>query len=167
MIKIMPVAVLLLMSTSAHAVTICQSGRTEGGTGHWYWREIDNRKCWYQGTRVLPKTELIWSKAEPVRTRVAMPEVPKPVVVEAEPDVIEEQAKVDQILVDTRLNADQLLAFTCCWPEHKEEEEEAPVPPRVVHAPDTSRPLFIWSLMPIGFIIGLFTIYRYARENMS
>lgn len=165
---IMWVAVLLLTSTSAHALTICQSGKTEGGTGHWYWREIDNRKCWFQGTRYLPKSELVWSKAEP-RTRVAMPVEPLPVpeaptIITPEPDD-EEQAKVDQIMAETRLNADQLLAFTCCWPEL--DEEPIPVSMSAPKVLDTSRPLFIWSLMPIGFIIGLFTIYRYAKENMS
>lgn len=164
---IMWVAGLLLMNTSAHALTICQSGKTEGGSGHWYWREIDNRKCWYQGTRYLPKNELIWSKAEP---RVAVEPIPMPeapTIIVPEPEE-EEQTKVDQIMTDARLNADQLLAFTCCWPELDDEEPVAvSVPVLKVHAPDNSRPLFIWSLMPIGFIIGLFTIYRYAKENMS
>jgi hypothetical protein len=173
MIKIiMWMAVLLVSSTSAHAVTICQSGKTEGGSGHWYWREIDNRKCWYQGTRYLPKNELIWSKAEP-RTTMPTNRLPDPVlpvpeaptIIAPEPD--DTQAKVDQIMVDVRLNADQLLAFTCCWPELEEELVSVSVSAPKAHVPDTSRPLFIWSLMPIGFIIGLYTIYRYAKENMS
>jgi hypothetical protein len=169
---IMWVTGLLLMNTSAHALTICQSGKTEGGTGHWYWREIDNRKCWYQGTKYLPKSELVWSKTEP-RTRMpthqhhglpdpVLPVPEAPTIIAPEPE--EEQTKVDQIMADTRLNADQLLAFTCCWPELEEEPVYVSMPtPKV----DTSRPLFIWSLMPIGFIIGLYTIYRYAKENMS
>jgi hypothetical protein len=170
---IMWLAVLFVSSTSAHAVTICQSGKTEGGSGHWYWREIDNRKCWYQGTRYLPKNELIWSKAEPraipTNRDLDLPEAvipdPKPAVAEPKPD--DTQAKVDQIMADTRLNADQLLAFTCCWPELEEELVPVSVSAPKAHVPDTSPPLFIWSLMPIGFIIGLFTIYRYAKENMS
>lgn len=170
---IMWVVGLLLMNTSAHALTICQSSKTEGGSGHWYWREIDNRKCWYQGTKYLPKSELVWSKAEP-RTMpthqdhglpdAVLPIPEAPTIIAPEP-IEEEQTKVNQIMADARLNADQLLAFTCCWPE-LEEEEPAPVSVKV-HIPDNSRPLFIWSLMPIGFIIGLFTIYRYAKENMS
>lgn len=40
------------------------------GQGHWYYRIIDGRKCWYDGKPMMPKTSLYWSdnstaKSEP------------------------------------------------------------------------------------------------------
>jgi hypothetical protein len=30
------------------------------GQGHWYYRLIDGRKCWYDGKPMMPKTSLYW-----------------------------------------------------------------------------------------------------------
>ncbi len=34
--------------------------------GHWYYRLIDGRKCWYQGKPMMPKSSLHWPKEKPV-----------------------------------------------------------------------------------------------------
>lgn len=31
--------------------------------GHWYYRIIDGRKCWYDGKPMMPKTQLYWPDA--------------------------------------------------------------------------------------------------------
>ena len=33
--------------------------------GHWSWRLIDGRKCWYAGKMVIAKSSLRWPAAEP------------------------------------------------------------------------------------------------------
>jgi hypothetical protein len=33
------------------------------GQGHWYYRIIDGRKCWYDGKPMMPKTSLYWPDA--------------------------------------------------------------------------------------------------------
>src|SRR4051812_49714518 len=33
--------------------------------GHWSWRLIDGRKCWYAGKAVIAKSSLRWPAAEP------------------------------------------------------------------------------------------------------
>lgn len=34
--------------------------------GHWYYRLIDGRKCWYEGKPMMPKSSLHWPKEPPV-----------------------------------------------------------------------------------------------------
>lgn len=31
--------------------------------GHWYYRIIDGRKCWYRGKAMVPKSSLYWAKS--------------------------------------------------------------------------------------------------------
>jgi hypothetical protein len=33
--------------------------------GHWYYRIIDGRKCWYEGKPMMPKTSLYWPGSAP------------------------------------------------------------------------------------------------------
>ncbi len=40
----------------------CQSSM--GNAGHWMWRQIDNKKCWYLGNKLVAKSELYWPVAE-------------------------------------------------------------------------------------------------------
>ena len=49
--------------------------------GHWSWRLIDGRKCWYAGKTVISKSTLRWPAAEPAQARV---KVAPPVSVVAE-----------------------------------------------------------------------------------
>lgn len=37
--------------------------------GHWSWRLIDGRKCWYAGKMVIAKSSLRWPAAEPRQAR--------------------------------------------------------------------------------------------------
>jgi hypothetical protein len=54
------VALLLLGVAPALAKTQCQE-KPADGKARSMWREIDGRKCWYVGDRLLPKSELAWS----------------------------------------------------------------------------------------------------------
>lgn len=59
MVRLALVAVALLVgTTSPAAARQCQTSGTS-------WRLIDGRKCWFDGTRFMPKHKLHW--AEPVR----------------------------------------------------------------------------------------------------
>jgi hypothetical protein len=45
----------------SHAETIaCASEVPAARSGHWYYRIIDGRKCWYQGKAMIPKSSLYW-----------------------------------------------------------------------------------------------------------
>jgi hypothetical protein len=49
--------------------------------GHWSWRLIDGRKCWYAGKTVISKSLLRWPAAAPAQAKV---KVAPPVSVVAE-----------------------------------------------------------------------------------
>jgi hypothetical protein len=54
-------AVTILPASTARAETIaCASEVPAPPKGHWYYRIIDGRKCWYQGKAMIPKTSLYW-----------------------------------------------------------------------------------------------------------
>jgi hypothetical protein len=74
---------LLLSSATASAAISCQDapGREQGG--HWSWREIDGRRCWFKSAGARPrKSELTWKKGENARDVVketaALPAMEKP-----------------------------------------------------------------------------------------
>jgi len=106
----------------------CEPQRVTGDGHYWAYRIIDGRECWYPGRPGKPKNELYWGRgttpsarqtvdrpeakietepSEPLSPLVAAPPV-KPQIAEAMPAEWRATA------------ADQLLAFTCCWPELEE-----------------------------------------------
>lgn len=51
-----------LLSSIASAQAIeCSAEASASRGGHWSYRIIDGRKCWYQGQSMLPKSQLSWS----------------------------------------------------------------------------------------------------------
>jgi hypothetical protein len=62
--------------------------------GHWYYRLIDGRKCWYQGKPMMPKSSLYWPKSsdtdaddDPSDRQAARPVAAQPNAAAAEPAV--------------------------------------------------------------------------------
>lgn len=125
----------------------CEPQPVHGDGRRWAYRIIDGRECWYPGERGKPKGELHWpeAKSAPQQSRVlehsgvegGPPESPAPQQAEQseaspaqttvelpaaspEPDTIEAMSQEWRSAA-----ADQLLAFTCCWPELP---EAAPLP---------------------------------------
>ena len=41
--------------------------------GHWSWRLIDGRKCWYAGKTMISKSLLKWPAAAPAQAKAAAP----------------------------------------------------------------------------------------------
>jgi hypothetical protein len=54
--------ILLASITSAQAAE-CQAG-AQDGEGHWAWRLIEGRKCWYKGASGMDKSLLHWPAAQ-------------------------------------------------------------------------------------------------------
>jgi hypothetical protein len=51
-------------ASMSRAQTIeCASEVIAGRSGHWSYRLIDGRKCWYQGKPMMPKSSLYWPKS--------------------------------------------------------------------------------------------------------
>jgi hypothetical protein len=139
----------------------CEPQRVTGG--YWAYRIIDGRECWYQGQPGKPKNELFWARA---------PSAPQPMDHEAEnkaeppdPSVAAPPQKPETIEAMPETAADQLLAFTCCWPEL---EEPAPLPqPTQESAPllqPTQEPqAWLLALLPLG----LYALWWIARPRRA
>jgi hypothetical protein len=72
--------ILLLLAafaSDASAATTCRD--SSGGNGrHWMWREIDGRRCWFEGEELLPKSELTWAVSPEVQTKERARPAPLP-----------------------------------------------------------------------------------------
>src|SRR5262245_18388122 len=127
LISIAAVAVLVAAILVDHArggeLTDCKPQRVSGDGRHWAYRIIDGRECWYPGERGKPKGELRWSEATSAPQRSGVLEQAEVEGSPPEPrfDPAAESPKPGTIEVmpeEWRAAAtDQLLAFTCCWPE--------------------------------------------------
>src|SRR5262249_2846270 len=100
----------------------CEPQRVTDDGRHWAYRIIDGRECWYPGRPGNQTTGLCWVAGPPPpgARRVDRPG-PEPVpsgppsrLVAAPP----EKPEIASMPAEWRATAaDQLLAFTCCWPE--------------------------------------------------
>ena len=117
----------------------CEPQRVRGDGRHWAYRIIDGRQCWYPGQRGKPKDELRWSEAPSATQDSSALEQPdvearapaqapqsRGVVEQAEveatlpePPAASPEPDINKVMPEEwrAAAADQLLAFTCCWPE--------------------------------------------------
>src|SRR5215471_9640589 len=103
----------------------CEPQRVTGDGSHWAYRIVDGRECWYPGRPGKSKNELFWDRGvAPSARRWDPPEAetgpsePPSNFMAAPP----EQPKTPEATPEQwhGTAADQLLAFTCCWPEFEE-----------------------------------------------
>jgi hypothetical protein len=101
----------------------CEPQRVTGDGHYWAYRIIDGRECWYPGRPGKPKNELHWGRGITPSTRQTVdqpeaetvPSEPPSRLVAAPPEKPEIAGAMPAEWRATA--ADQLLAFTCCWPE--------------------------------------------------
>ena len=66
-----------LSSVSNAQAVECAPDMPANRKGHWSYRLIDGRKCWYEGKAMLPKSSLRWAvKSEPVAQAAPPPVAP-------------------------------------------------------------------------------------------
>jgi len=132
--RIATVAACMCITCSAYAAVPCQS--VKDGDGHWAWREIEGRRCWYRGSPGKPKTQLFWQAA--VKSASASPSAsaPQPKAPASSPvlylqvtptipapgaDLLRAQPMTEGVLVDTpgAVIRDAVVpeADGCCWPQ--------------------------------------------------
>jgi hypothetical protein len=106
----------------------CELQRVTGDGHYWAYRIIDGRECWYPGRPGKPKNELYWGRATTpsARQTVDQPE-PETETEPSEPPsrlvaAPQEKPQIAEAMPAEwhATDADQLLAFTCCWPELEE-----------------------------------------------
>jgi len=77
-------AILLLSTTAAPASIICQDSPGSEPGVNWWWRDIDNRRCWFKREGPIPpKSEFRWKENKENQGRE--------VVAEAEAAPVEQQ----------------------------------------------------------------------------
>jgi hypothetical protein len=105
----------------------CEPQRVTGDGQHWAYRIVDGRECWYPGRPGKPKNDLFWHRGNALLAEQTMdqPEIETetktepseaPSRLEAAPP--QKPEATEALREEWRpAAADQLLAFTCCWPE--------------------------------------------------
>jgi hypothetical protein len=58
------IALAPLGPTAGEAVE-CKAELPAARTGHWSWRNIDSKRCWYQGDARMDKARLEWPRSAP------------------------------------------------------------------------------------------------------
>jgi hypothetical protein len=127
---------------------------------HWAYRIVDGRECWYPGRPGKPKNELFWDRGITPSARQPLdqtetetrPTEPPSQLSAAPPEQRETPGSMPEEWRATP--ADQLLAFTCCWPEG----EEPSLPPQStseggqpsVSPEEGRRPAWPLALLPFG-----------------
>jgi hypothetical protein len=73
----------------------CSVKPPSNARGHWSWRLIDGRKCWYAGRTVISKSSLRWAAAAPAQAKAAAaPVAPVVVATERRSDPMDAQARM-------------------------------------------------------------------------
>lgn len=84
----------LMPTGEANAKSVqCSVVRQSTAHGHWSWRLIDGRKCWYAGKSVISKSALRWPAAESAQANVKVAP-PVGVVAEKRSDPMNAQARM-------------------------------------------------------------------------
>jgi hypothetical protein len=81
-----------LVPVGAPAAQVRECSVAASNHGHWSWRLIDGRKCWYAGKTVISKSLLKWPAAAPTQAK-AEP-APASVVTEKRSDPMDAQARL-------------------------------------------------------------------------
>lgn len=93
-------AILMVSASSAEAID-CAAELPTVRKGHWTYRIVDGRKCWYAGRASIPKSSLRWVKRE---------RDPSPV-----------NAKAEMSSID-RADFTDPEDGSCCWPPATKDE---------------------------------------------
>jgi hypothetical protein len=99
-VGIVMIAVFLSSSFSSSAFAVdCQANIPSKRGGHWSYRIIDGRKCWYSGKPMMSKSLLRWpAKAQPVSREAPNPREAPPVARVAQQPASRELQPVSQEL---------------------------------------------------------------------
>src|SRR5262245_7254773 len=65
-------AALLPINAPAAQTKECRAAVPARAQGHWSWRLIDGRKCWYAGKTVIPKSALRWPATTPAQAKATV-----------------------------------------------------------------------------------------------
>src|ERR1700716_2637680 len=94
--RVLPLGIVLLIGMQAAEAKQCSAAMPSNPQGHWSYRLIDGRKCWYEVENNFPKSLLQWpeqtsglsafGKAEPSPEEELLPPVTQTVSPQVEPN---------------------------------------------------------------------------------
>jgi hypothetical protein len=87
---LVPIGMLTAQAKAQIKECIASPSKTQG---HWSWRLIDGRKCWYAGKTVISKSLLRWPAAAPALAKVKVAP-PVSAVAEKRSDPMNAQARM-------------------------------------------------------------------------
>ena len=91
------VATLLPINAPVAQARECSVARPSAAHGHWSWRLIDGRKCWYAGKTMISKSLLKWPAAVPAQAKakaVPVSVAPVSVAMERHSEPMDAQARM-------------------------------------------------------------------------
>jgi hypothetical protein len=97
---VLPVAMLLLGGVQSADAKLCSVTMPSNPKGHWTYRLIDGRKCWYEGDSKISKSLLQWPAPAPIRS--------------AQPRHDEKQLPAETPTANTGRPNSQSLPEQCC-----------------------------------------------------
>jgi hypothetical protein len=72
----------------------CGGDRPPGAHGHWSWRLIDGRKCWYAGKTKISKSLLRWPPKASMQAKTDPKPAPAAVAAEKRSDPLDAHARL-------------------------------------------------------------------------
>jgi hypothetical protein len=67
---VLAAAILLVpLSTAANGAVECKAELPAARSGHWSWRNIDGKRCWYPGQPGVDRASLQWPRSTPTPAR--------------------------------------------------------------------------------------------------
>jgi hypothetical protein len=94
--RLLPIGLVIFIGMQTAEAKQCSAALPSNPQGHWSYRLIDGRKCWYEGENNFPKSLLQWpeqnsalsafGKSEPSPEEELLPPVTQPVSPHTEPN---------------------------------------------------------------------------------
>jgi hypothetical protein len=159
------VAAILVDHAQGGELMDCEPQRVSGDGRHWAYRIIDGRECWYPGERGKPKGELRWSEATSAPQRSGVLEQVEIEGSPPEPRFDPAAASPKETMSEEwrPAAADQLLAFTCCWPELP---EAVPLPQPGPERRQDQPPAWPLILLPFA-LCAIWLIRKLASKKLT
>jgi hypothetical protein len=88
---LVPIGMLTAQAKAQIKQCVASPSKTQG---HWSWRLIDGRKCWYAGKTVISKSMLRWPAAAPAQAKANANAVPVSVATEKRSGLMDAQARM-------------------------------------------------------------------------
>jgi hypothetical protein len=106
------------LATAAHGAVACSAELPTNRSGHWSWRNIDGKRCWYPGRPGLAKANLRWTQSSPPTLARGDDEAPAlPVAARRNVRMPEPSSGSDEALLESYWPALEPVPFSERWPQ--------------------------------------------------